>query len=669
MCGITGQIGSRLLDRSSMRRMTASLAHRGPDGVDHVVRDRAWLGHRRLSIIDLDGGGQPIANEDRTVWIVCNGEIYNYRDLRENLIERGHRLRTESDTEVILHLYEDEGVECLDHLRGMFAFAIWDEPRRRLFAARDRLGQKPFYYARQEDGLLFGSEIKALLTAKPSLRRMNAEAFDEYMTLRLIGAPKSMFQGIEKLPPAHYLTCEIDQAGGTDATVRVERYWDLDYEPKTEASEADLLDELEARLVDCLRYHLVSDVPVGAFMSGGLDSTLLVALTRKHRLADDLQTFTIGLPYEHYDEAPAARAVAEAYGTVHREETITPSLLTELPRLVAQLDEPSDSLAVCMDKIAALAARHVKVVLGGDGGDELFGGYDRYYGNRIAAVYARLPRTLRRHLLRPLIERIPDGRWYKSVGHQLKWLDNLAEADSESARYLASLGYFYMRQSFKDDLYGDALRERLGEPADPGRVMREAFERVDGRHPIDRMLYADCQMRLPDHPVMIQDRMTMAHGLEARSPLMDHELVAFVAKAPASMKVRGRSLRHLQVELCRRVLPKDVMQRKKQGFSSALTYMLKDELNFLQHHFLKESALAADGLLRQTSIDRMLAAQTAGGADHGHRLWLLLNSEVWYRLFIQGHSIDGLDADIARAEGRPGATARTGQPSGIADAA
>ena len=663
MCGITGQIGARLLDQPSMRRMTASLAHRGPDGVDHVVRDHAWLGHRRLSIIDLDGGRQPIANEDRSVWIVCNGEIYNYRDLRQDLLARGHRFRTESDTEVILHLYEDEGVDCLERLRGMFAFAIWDEPRRRLFAARDRLGQKPFYYARNDDGLLFGSEIKALLTARPSLRKMNAAAFDEYLTLRLIGAPKSMFQGIEKLPPAHYLTC------GIDAPVRVERYWDLAYEPKGEASEADLLDELEARLVDCLRCHLVSDVPVGAFMSGGLDSTLLVALIRKHRLADDLQTFTIGLPYAQYDEAPAARLVAKAWDTVHREETIAPSLLTDLPRLVAQLDEPSDSLAVCMDKIAALASRHVKVVLGGDGGDELFGGYDRYYGNQIAATYARLPRALRRHLLRPLIERIPDGRWYKSIGHQLKWLDSLADASSESARYLQSLGYFYMRRPFKDDLYGSALREELGDRADPGRVMRDAFDRVEGRHLVDRMLYADCQMRLPDHPVMIQDRMTMAHGLEARSPLMDHELVEFVARAPASMKVRGRSLRHLQVALCRRLLPAAVMERKKQGFSSALTYMLKDELDFLQRHFLQESTLAADDILRQDAIDRMLAAQAEGGADHGHRLWLLLNSEVWYRLFVRGHSVDDLDADVAGAEDRPRAGASTGQPSGIADAA
>ena len=660
MCGIAGQVGSRLLDEGAMRSVTAAIAHRGPDGHDHVVRDNAWLGHRRLSIIDLEGGRQPITNEDQTVWIVCNGEIYNYQDLRPSLIEKGHKFRTDSDCEVVLHLYEEEGEACLKKLRGMFAFAIWDERKQQLFCARDRLGQKPFYYARTDDGLMFASEIKALLKADPNLRQMNPEAFDEYMTLRLIGAPKSMFKGIEKLPPGHSLTYAV----GT--TLRVDRYWDLDYEPKSRVSEGDLLDELEERLVETLKYHLVSDVPVGAFMSGGLDSTLLVALTKKYKLTDDLQTFTIGLPYEQYDEAPSARLVAERFDTTHREETISPSLLTELPRLVATLDEPSDSLAICMDKIAALASRHVKVVFGGDGGDELFGGYDRYYGNQIAGHYARIPAAIRRNLIRPLIRLIPDGKWYKSVGHQMKWLDQLADVESESARYLESLGYFYMRRSFRDDLYGPALRDRLSE-SDPGRIMKDAYDRAPGRHPVDRMLYADGHMRLPDHPVMISDRMTMAHGLEARAPFMDHELVEFVAKAPASMKVKGRTLRHLQVELCKRVLPPEVMERKKQGFSSALTYMLKDELSFLQDHFLKGSSLADDGLLQQPVIDKMRAEHQAGAADHGHRLWLLLNSEVWYRMFIKNESAADLTSEITDAKGKHVAA---GHPSaGIAHAA
>ena len=488
MCGIAGQVGARLLDEPMMRSMTAALAHRGPDGFDHVRREKAWLGHRRLSIIDLEGGRQPISNEDGTVWIVCNGEIYNYQDLRPGLIAKHHEFRTDSDCEVVLHLYEEEGVDCLQKLRGMFAFAIWDERKQQLFCARDRLGQKPFYYAQNGDGLLFASEIKALLKADPDLRQMDPEAFDEYMALRLIGAPKSMFKGVSKLPPGHFMTWTVGSA------FDVQRYWDLDYEPKSRIRQDDLLEELEERLVECLKYHLVSDVPVGAFMSGGLDSTLLVALARKHKLANDLQTFTIGLPYEQYDEAPTARLVAETFGTVHREETISPSLLTELPRLVATLDEPSDSLAICMDKIAALASRHVKVVFGGDGGDELFGGYDRYYGNRIAGHYARIPGVLRRHLVRPMIDRLPDGKWYKSIGHQLKWLDRLADTESASARYLESLGYFYMRRGFRDELYTTDLQARLSE-SDPGHIMKEAFDRVpdpppDGQDALCRRPYA-----------------------------------------------------------------------------------------------------------------------------------------------------------------------------------
>ncbi|MEL6965065.1 MAG: asparagine synthase (glutamine-hydrolyzing) [Pseudomonadota bacterium] len=660
MCGIAGQVGARLLDEERMRSVTAAIAHRGPDGFDHLRRSQAWLGHRRLSIIDLEGGRQPIGNEDGSVWIVCNGEIYNYRDLRPALIAKGHVFTTESDCEVILHLYEEEGEDCLQKLRGMFAFAIWDERKQRLFCARDRLGQKPFYYAHHDGGLLFASEIKALLKADPSLRQMNAEAFDEYMALRLIGAPKSMFQGISKLSPGHFMTFTVD------GRCTVQRYWDLDYEPKSELSEAALLSELEERLVDCLKYHLVSDVPVGAFMSGGLDSTLLVGLTKKHKLADDLQTFTIGLPYDRYDEAPTARSVAKAFGTTHREETITPSLLTELPRLVATLDEPSDSLAICMDKIAALASRHVKVVFGGDGGDELFGGYDRYYGNRIAGHYANIPAFVRRGIIRPIVDRLPDGKWYKSLGHQLKWLDRLADAEPASARYLESLGYFYMRRSFRDDLYSDDFKARLATSA-PGRVMKDAFDRVPERALTDKMLYADGHMRLPDHPVLISDRMTMAHGLEARSPFMDHELVEFVAKAPASLKVKGRTLRHLQVELCKRVLPAEVLERKKQGFSSALTYMLKDELSFLQSHYLKRSTLAADGLLNQPVIDKMRAEQEAGAADHGHRLWLLLNSEVWYRHYIRDESVDDLTTEISEAKAKSLADGNTNMR--LADAA
>ncbi len=633
MCGICGRCGGRPADPAAITKMTRRLAHRGPDDEGVFVSDGVGLGHRRLSIIDLDGGRQPMSNEDGSHWIVFNGEIYNFHQLRNDLLRSGKRFRTVSDTETILHLYDEHGTDCVKYLRGMFAFAIWDARKQRLFAARDRLGQKPFYYVLRDSELLFASEIKALLTADPSLAELDLGALDEYLTLRLISAPRSMFRRICKLPPAHFMT--FDRSRG----LSIERYWDLPYEPKWEGTEDQLLEELEERLVECIRLHLVSDVPVGAFMSGGLDSTLVVALAMKHGLADEFQTFSVGLPYGQYDEAPAARLVAERYGTRHHEEQINPSLLGTFPRLVRQLDEPSDPLSVCLDLIAQMARKKVKVVLGGDGGDELFGGYDRYYGNRAAGYYAMLPAPFRRGLLQPALELIPDGRWYKSLGHQLKWLHRLSFYDSGD-RYVKSLGYFYLREPFKTEVYGPVLLAERG--LDPGRLMREAYERARASDSVDRMLYADCQSRLADHPVMIQDRMTMAHGLEARSPFMDHEIAEFAARLPASLKVRRRTLRYIQVQLAKRLLPPELLTRRKQGFSSALPYLLKDELDVLYRVFLSNVQLARDGILKQEPISRMLAEHRAGAADHGNRLWLLLNSDVWYRMFIKGQSEDQL---------------------------
>ena len=641
MCGIAGQINfdrGEPVERETILRMTRSITHRGPDDEGFYIAGPVGLGFRRLSIIDLGGGHQPMSNEDETLWIVLNGEIYNFKQLRPELIRRGHRFKTESDTETILHLYEEHGVDCVKHLRGMFAFAIWDQRRQRLFAARDRLGQKPLYYVRRNGELLFASEIKALLAVDPGLRQPDLAALDEYLTLRLISAPRSMFKEVRKLPPAHYLTFD------REAGLRVERYWDLRYEPKWTGTDEDLIDELEERLVDCIRLHLVSDVPVGAFMSGGLDSTLIVALLMKHGLASDFQTFSVGLPYGQFDEAPAARLVAQRYGTRHHEEQINPSLLNALPRLVHQLDEPSDPLSVCMDLIAQMARRHVKVVLGGDGGDELFGGYDRYYGNRYADLLARVPSTARRFLIGPALNMVPDGQWYKSVGHQLKWLHRLTFFQG-GQRYIESLAYSYVNRSFKEFIYGPELK-RMQPELDPGALMRDAFDQAPATDVVDRMLYADSQSRLADHPVMIQDRMTMAHGLEARSPFMDHELAEFAARLPARLKVRGRSLRYIQVQLAKRYLPAELLTRKKQGFSSALPYLLKDELNTLYGLFLREMELAKEGMLNQAAVNQLLDEHRQGKQDHGNRLWLLVNSEVWYRMCIQGQTQSDVQAQL-----------------------
>lgn len=641
MCGICGRVGRAPVREDEILRMARSLSHRGPDDEGVYASGGVGLGHRRLSIIDIDGGRQPMSNQDGSIWIVYNGEIYNYQELRSRLQREGSSFSTNSDTETILHLYERHGTDCLRFLRGMFAFAIWDGRRRRLFAARDRLGQKPFYYAQRGDELLFASEIKALLTADPGLAELDRVALDEYLTLRLISPPRSAFRQVRKLPPAHYLTFDLERG------LQVARYWDLSYEPKLDGTDEELIAELEERLVECIRLHLVSDVPVGAFMSGGLDSTLVVALLMKHGLAQEFQTFSVGLPYGRFDEAPAARLVAERYRTVHHEEQVRPSLLTGLPRVIRQLDEPSDPLSVCMDLIAQVARKHVKVVLGGDGGDELFGGYDRYYGNRLIGYYAWLPEAFRRQVVARALRLLPDGRWYKSLGHQLKWLHRISFYRG-GERYIRSLEYFYFRSELKDDLYGPELLEAERE-FDPGRLMRDAYERADASDVVDRMLYADCQSRLPDHPVMIQDRMTMAHGLEARSPFMDHVVAEFAARLPPRLKVRRRTLRYIQVQLAKRYLPRELLARDKQGFSSALPYMLKDELDVLYSALLSEMRLARDGLLRQESVDDLVGEHRAGRADHGNRLWLLVNSEAWYRAFLCGETQGEMLEQIAAA--------------------
>ena len=636
MCGIAGVVGGRWSDPAVIGRMLHALRHRGPDDGATHGGNGGVLGHRRLSIIDLEGGRQPIGNEDGTKWVVCNGEIYNYRELMAELEAKGHRFRTRSDTEVVLHLYEELGEACLGRLRGMFAFAIWDTTEQRLFAARDHLGQKPFYYRQVGNELAFASEIKGLL---PLLDRpeVDASALHQYLALRVIAPPLSMFRGISKLPPAHCLSFSVREG------LKIRRYWDLSYEPKLKGSEDELLEALEQQLIESVRLHMVSDVPVGSFLSGGLDSTLVVAMTMKHAAKEPLPTFTIGLPYGEYDEAPAARLVAERYGTRHHEQRMVPSLVEHLPELVYFLDEPSDPLSVCSWLVSQMARREVKVVLGGDGGDELFGGYDRYYGNLYAGYYAMLPPAVRRGVISPILSLIPDGDWYKSKGHQAKWLHR-ASFLSGGERYSRTLGYFYFPPEQQAGLFGPELRSNAGS-FDPYAAIRDAYEDAPADHPVDRMLYADSRIRLPDHPVMIQDRMSMAHGLEARSPFMDHKVAEFCAALPTDMKVRWRTLRYAEQRLCERYLPKEVLARKKQGFSSALPYLLRDEYRQLFECFLSQSELARAGYLEQAGIDR-LRQQHGKGADHGNRLWLLLNAEAWYRMHIQGQSREAMHEQI-----------------------
>jgi asparagine synthase (glutamine-hydrolysing) len=637
MCGIAGVVGSLQGRPDALDRLLPALAHRGPDDEGRYADDFAALGQRRLSIIDLATGHQPLRNAEGTLWLIANGEIYNYRELREDLQDRGHRFLTNSDCEVILHLYREYGTKCLDRLRGMYAFALWDTEKRQLFAARDHLGQKPFFYSLQGGVFAFASEIKALLALDPSLRKLNLEGLDQYLALRIIASPRSMFEGVHKLPPGHALIVE------PNGSPKIWRFWDLHYAPKLSGSEDELTDALEAEVLVALRQHLASDVPVGAFLSGGLDSSLIVAMLARHCVGKGFPTFTLSVPHPGYDEAPFARQVAEQFGTEHHQGTLKLNLAESLPNLVWHLDEPSDALALCTWELAQFTRRHVKVVIGGDGGDEIFGGYDRYYGYAYAGKYARIPAALRRHVIGPALKLMPSGGWYKSRSHQMRWLHQMSLLDG-GARYSGSLSYFYFDTASRLDLLTAGSREAL-QGFDPEACIKDPFNRIKAAE-LDRMLYADAEVRLPDHPVMITDRMTMAHGLEARSPFMDHRLAEFAARLPCDMKVRGKSLRYLQRRLAARYLPESLLSRPKQGFASAMPYLLRNEYHRLYTTVLPRSELVADGILRGEPMRRLVSEHLSGAADHGNRLWLLLNAEVWYQMQIKGASVDQMRATL-----------------------
>lgn len=641
MCGIAALLSDDRASReASIRRMLDALRHRGPDGEGIYHDELATLGHRRVSIIDLRGGAQPLRSNDGSIRLVANGEIYNYRELRRDLERRGHVFLTNSDCEVIIALYERYGDGLFKHLRGMFAFALWDTRRRRLLVARDHLGQKPLYYRQDDRGFACASEIKALLARDNRRPTIDLAALEQYLALRLIEAPLSMFEGIHKLPPGHFLTIE----NGRQPSVR--RYWTLTYAPKRTASEEELVDELEAKIEETLRLHLVSDLPVGAFLSGGMDSSLLVAMLAKKVGVHELPTFTMGIEYAQFDEAPEARRVAEMYRTAHHEGRIHARIAERLPDLIWALDEPSDPLSLCTWMLAEFARRHVKVAIGGDGGDELFGGYDRYYGNVYASHYGKVPASLRTRVLKPAFSLIPTAGWYKSAGHKLRWLHHLSFHEG-GARYAESLTYFYFDRERRAQLFTPDARERLA-TFDAEAAIRVPYEQAAG-DALDRMLYADSTVRLPNHPVMITDRMCMAHGLEARSPFMDHELAEFAARIPSSMKVRGGTLRHIQRRLAMRYLPQQILNRPKQGFSSALPYLLRDAYSRLYEVCLRDSRLVAAGILNGVEVRKLVHEQARRTHDHGNRLWLLINAELWYRMMIEGQSREDMRAQLTAA--------------------
>ena len=652
MCGICGEWNLLGVDPKTLERMSAALVHRGPDDQGAVLLGEAGLAQRRLAIIDLLGGHQPIANEDGNAWIVCNGEIYNHRELRRDLLARGHSFRTGSDSEVILHLYEERGERAVDELRGMFAFAIWDARRRRLLLARDRFGQKPLFYRFDGWRFTFASEIKAILAAggrEAPRPELDLQALDEYLTLRFIPSPRTLFQGIHKLPPACLLLLDasgVEAPRGALATapaLAVRRYWRLRYVPKRSDREADLVMEAREALRDAVASHLLADVPVGAYLSGGMDSSLVVALMAEAR-QEPVKTFAVGVEDAGFNELPYARMVAAHCGTEHHEEVVWPDMVELLPSMVHHLDEPSDPIAACMSHAAALAARHVKVVLTGDGGDEVFAGYDRYFGFKWVDVYSALPAGLRRALLGPAIHALRDSAAYKNLTQKARWLHDLSFHEG-GRRYAQATAFFRFGQEGKGGLYAPDVAARLAD-LDPMASVIAGFEEAEARDDLDRMLQADVATRLPEHSLMLSDRMTMAHGLEARSPLLDHRLAELVARFPVRLKMRGRTLKFLLREAARPYLPAAILQRPKQGFMFPLGAWMKGPLLPVLRHLLAASTLVEEGIFRREPIERLMHEHVAHRADHHVRLWMILNVEAWYRMYVRGEPLESLTGQL-----------------------
>jgi asparagine synthase (glutamine-hydrolysing) len=628
MCGIAGILfndANTQVERPILKAMGDSIAHRGPDAEGFWVERGIGLVHRRLSIIDVAGGDQPIGNEDGSVQVVFNGEIYNFKELRAGLEARGHRFRTRSDTEVLVHLYEEEGEQLVERLRGMFAFALWDRTRRRLVLARDRLGIKPLYLYRDGEKLLFGSELKAILAHPGVDRAVNVESLEDYLAFGMVPGACSIFKKIEKLPPAHVLTA---REGELHRAPR--RYWQLRIEPNIHRSADHWQEAIRAKLDETIRLHLIADVPVGAFLSGGLDSSMVVALAAGS-VQGSLKTFSIGFAEESFSELPYARLVAERFATRHVEEIATPDAVTLLDELTQYYDEPfADSSAIPTYLVARLASRSVKVVLSGDGGDEAFGGYARYaHDLKEAALRRCLPAWFRRLALGPLAQVWPKADWMPRPLRAKTLLTNLSlDAGAAYANTLTMC-----RPPLRRQLLAAHVQAQLN-GHQPERLIRQYHSTAPAQDPLGGMIAADVGTILPDDFLVKVDRASMAHGLEARPPLLDHELLELAAQIPSEWKVRKGQTKWIFKQVCRRELPAGVIDRPKHGFEMPIDAWLRGPLRAMFESVVLGSQTRVVDLVDQATARKLYRAHQRGTGRHGAVLWSLLVLARWAERYL-----------------------------------
>jgi asparagine synthase (glutamine-hydrolysing) len=631
ICGIAALGEDAAFDERTIDRMRAALDHRGPDDSGTYVAEfqggqgagRVGLGHARLSIIDLATGHQPLSNEDGTVWIVFNGEIYNFQELRPELEARGHRFRTHSDTEAIVHLYEEKGPDCVRDLRGMFAFAIWDGPRRRLFMARDRLGQKPLAYRLEPRRIVFGSEMKAVLRAPGVPRELDVEALHDYLTYQYVPHPKTMFRGIRKLPPAHYLLWEEGQA-------RVEEYWRPPFGPGARRSEGEYVDRLRVLMTESVRLRMIADVPLGAFLSGGMDSSIVVGLMAGLS-SSPVKTFSIGFEEKRYDELEYARIVARRFGTEHRELVVRPNAVEIIPKLVRHYDEPfADSSAIPTFYVSEMTRAHVKVALTGDAGDEGFAGYPRYRAIKLAQLFDRLPGPLRRGLAGRMWRYFPASVEAKTFRRRLRRLFEALNLPPRE-RYVRWCAIFDDER--KEALYSPELRARLA-GIRSARVFDEEYEKVAEMDFLGATTFVDFMRYLPDDLLVKVDIASMAYGLECRAPFLDHKLVEFIGEVPTGLKLRGMTPKYLLRRAFGDLLPKEIMGRAKMGFGVPIAEWFRGDLKDYVRDALLDSTALGRGYFDPAYVRRLVDEHVSARWDHGYRLWSLLMFELWCREYL-----------------------------------
>jgi asparagine synthase (glutamine-hydrolysing) len=622
MCGICGVVSFHPdipVEPSILKRMNDSIRHRGPDDEGYYQDARASLAMRRLSIIDLHTGQQPISNENGDVWVVYNGEIYNFKDVRAELERRGHIFKTQTDTEIIVHAYEEYGDDCVNHFNGMFAIALWDARKRRLFLARDRVGVKPLYYWADHSRLVFASELKALILHPDVPRQINLAALDLFLTLEYIPAPHTIYEGIFKLLPGHTLTVE-------NGEVKIRQYWDVPYQPVSQ-SEAECAETLSGLINEAVRIRLISDVPLGAFLSGGIDSSTIVGFMSRN-MSEPVQTFSIGFEDDTYDEVPYANAVAKHFGTNHHVEVLKPDIASLVEGLVPHHDEPfADTSIFPTYLVSQIASQKVKVVLSGDGGDELFAGYDTYIAEKMDRYYGRLPGALRQRVLPKFAEWLPPQPAKKGLINKVK---RMVEGGALDPSLQHTRWMMFLNSAEKDALYRSDLRATLNDNL-TAEYFGGYFEKARRFDRLAQQQYVDVKTYLADDIMTKVDRMSMAVSLEAREPLLDYRIVEFALNLPPHMKLNGSRTKSVLRNAVKRLVPDLVLEKPKQGFSIPMKHWLRTSLKPMMLDLLSKDSLNQHGYFSHLVVAKWIQEHLDERANHSHRLWSLMVFEMWRR--------------------------------------